>query len=83
MIFSKAWSYAVRALIYLQEHRGEGPILSTVIAQHESIPGPFLVKLLGELAAEGVVSSTRGRGGGFELISDPNKLKLKDILFAV
>ena len=79
MIFSKAWSYVVRALIYLQEHREEGPILSTIIAQQESIPRPYLVKLLGELAAEGVVSSTRGRGGGFELLADPNSLKLKEI----
>ena len=69
----------MRALIYLQEHRDQGPILSTVIAESESIPGPFLVKLLGELASEGVVSSTRGRGGGFELLADPKKLKLRDI----
>ena len=79
MIFSKAWAYAVRALLYLDEHHEDGPILSSVIAKDESIPGPFLVKILGTLAAAGIVESTRGRGGGFILKADPNEVTLNDI----
>ncbi|NQU05015.1 MAG: Rrf2 family transcriptional regulator, partial [Calditrichaeota bacterium] len=51
MFFSKAWNYSIRALIYLAEHRDEGPILSSVIAREESLPGPFLAKILGTLAS--------------------------------
>jgi Rrf2 family protein len=79
MIFSKAWGYAVRALLYLAEHKEQGPVLSSVIAEEESIPGPFLVKILGTLAGAGIVESTRGRGGGFILRADPENIALYDI----
>jgi Rrf2 family protein len=80
MIFSKPWTYAIRALLYLAEHRNEGPILSTTIAREENIPAPFLVKILGTLSATKIVASTRGPGGGFSLERDLHKVKLIDIV---
>ncbi len=80
MIFSRAWGYAVRALLYLDEHRRDGLILSSVIAEKESIPGPFLVKILGLLSAAGIVESARGRKGGFSLKVDLEKITLYDVL---
>jgi Rrf2 family protein len=79
MFFSKAWGYAVRALLYLDEHRDEGPILSSVIAEAQSIPAPFLGKVLGVLAGAGIVESTRGRRGGYILRRDPHEITLQDI----
>jgi Rrf2 family protein len=79
MFFSKSWNYAIRALIYLAEHRDEGQILSSDIAKEESIPGPFLVKILGTLATANIVISTRGRNGGFRLKQEPDQITLMDI----
>ena len=80
MIFSKPWTYAIRALLYLAEHRNEGPILSTTIAQEEGIPAPYLVKILGILNSAKIVSSTRGPGGGFSLQMDPKRLPLMKVV---
>lgn len=80
MIFSKPWTYAIRALLYLTEHRNEGPILSTMIAQEEGIPAPYLVKILGILNSAKIVGSTRGPGGGFSLQIDPAKLTLMRVV---
>ena len=80
MIFSKPWTYAIRALLYLAEHRDEGPILSTTIASNEGVPAPYLVKILGTLNSAKIVASTRGPGGGFSLSVDPAKLNLMRIV---
>ena len=80
MIFSKPWTYAIRALLYLAEHRNEGPILSTTIAEEESIPAPYLVKILGNLTAAKIVGSTRGPGGGFSLQVDPKSVNLMKVV---
>lgn len=80
MIFSKPWTYAIRALLYLTEHRTEGPILSTTIAEEEGIPAPYLVKILGILNNAKFVGSTRGPGGGFHLQIDPSKINLMKIV---
>jgi Rrf2 family protein len=80
MIFSKPWTYAIRALLYLAEHRDQGPILSTTIAENEGIPAPYLVKILGTLNSAKIVGSTRGPGGGFSLQVDPKKLNLMRVV---
>lgn len=80
LIFSKAWGYAVRALLYLHQHRDEGYILGSVIAEKESIPNPFLTKVLGRLTAAGITKSTRGRHGGFILNRKLDSITLKEVL---
>ncbi|TKJ37978.1 hypothetical protein CEE37_13530 [candidate division LCP-89 bacterium B3_LCP] len=80
MIFSKAWSYAVRSLLYLDLHRDEGSILSSQVAKEEDIPNPFLAKVLSTLVAAGYVQSTRGRNGGFMLSRSLESISLYDIL---
>ncbi|MBT3233186.1 MAG: Rrf2 family transcriptional regulator [Calditrichaeota bacterium] len=79
MFFSKAWKYSIRALIYLAEHKDDGPILRSVIAEEESIPSAFLAKILGTLATANIVESTRGPKGGFVLSADPEKISLLEI----
>ena len=80
MIFSKTVSYALRAIIFLAEHRGEGPVLSSVIAREETIPAPFLSKILGTMTIGGLVGSLRGPKGGFILKKDPDDIRLIDVL---
>lgn len=80
MLLSKPTSYAVRALTCLAIYRNEGPILSTRIAREQSIPAQFLIKILGTLTTAGLVRSTRGPGGGFELAVDPRGISLLDVL---
>jgi Rrf2 family protein len=79
MLLSKPVSYALRALTCLAHHRGKGVLLSSRIAAEQSIPGPFLVKILGALTTAGIVSSIRGPGGGFKLAKETEKISLYDV----
>ena len=80
MFFSKTASYALRAVIFLAEHQNNGPVLTPVIAKEESIPAPFLLKILGTMSMAGIVESSRGPKGRFILSVNPEALTLKEIV---
>ena len=77
--FSKPSGYAIRALIYLALHEGEGPVLASVIAQEEDIPPSFMGKVLGKLALAGMVDSMRGPNGGYWLVRAPEEIRMAHI----
>jgi Rrf2 family transcriptional regulator, iron-sulfur cluster assembly transcription factor len=79
-MLSQTATYALRAMGYLAEHRGKGPILSKTIADAQEIPRNFLSKIMHRLAQEGLVESVRGINGGFSLIREPNQIRLRDIV---
>lgn len=79
MNFSKPVSYAIRSLIHLARHGGKGPILSSTIAQAESLPAPYLIKVLGVLTTHGIVKASRGRGGGFTLAKPASEINFYDV----
>jgi Rrf2 family protein len=63
--------YAIKALLHLAQHRGEGPIQAGVISQRERIPLKFLELILLQLRNQGIIRSKVGKGGGHELVRDP------------
>ena len=79
MNFSKPVTYAIRSLIHLACEGRKGPVLSATIAKEESLPAPYLIKVLGILTTHGMVKAVRGRGGGFTLAKDPAEISLYDI----
>lgn len=72
--------YAVRALIDLAMHLGEGPVLVREIADREDISVRYLEQLLLPLKAAGLVRATRGANGGFTLAKDPAEVNLREII---
>lgn len=83
MIFSPTCQYALRALIYLATHENDGPILGRVIAESENIPRQFLAKILHSLGSSGLVSSTMGPGGGYELGRPPGSILVREVVAEV
>ena len=79
MNFSKPVTYAIRALTHLARAGNKSPVLSSTIAHEESLPAPYLIKVMGTLTTNGMVVATRGRGGGFSLAVSPQKINLYDI----
>ncbi len=79
-MLSKKSKYAIHALIHLAQKYGEGPVLIGQIAEQESIPKKFLEGILFELKNAGVVSSQRGKFGGYFLIKDPAEVNLAQIM---
>lgn len=79
MLSQKA-KYALKATAYLAAHYGEGPILMPVIAQEKNIPLRFLENIFHQLKQEGLLTSYRGRQGGYELLIAPEKVTLAKII---
>ena len=75
--------YAARALIDLAEHHGEGLIRASEIARRRGIPEPFLEQVLLRLKGAGLIRSSRGPAGGYELIQGPTTITLGQIAHAL
>ena len=79
-MLSKTAEYALRAVIAIARVEEERPVLAREISSKGHIPNKYLSKVLRDLVHAGVLSSTRGIGGGFRLRRRANKLKLVDIV---
>src|SRR3990172_6903136 len=79
MLSMKA-KYGLRALIYLGEHEGEGPVLISDLAQRESIPKKFLELILLDLKNHGILQSKKGKGGGYLLGRKPQAIKIGRVI---
>jgi Rrf2 family transcriptional regulator, iron-sulfur cluster assembly transcription factor len=83
MIYSKSSEYAIRAAIHLAKLQDGECAMAKDIAREEEIPGPFLAKILQELARKGVLHSVKGPSGGFRLHGNASEIRLLDIVGAV
>ncbi|MBN1163966.1 MAG: Rrf2 family transcriptional regulator [Candidatus Krumholzibacteriota bacterium] len=72
--------YAMRALLKLSRNIQGGPISTSVIAEEEDISYPLACKLMQSLQQARIVKSCMGPAGGFELVRDPAKISLLDII---
>lgn len=72
--------YALRAMIYLTVHCDEWPIRGRTIADQAEIPRKYLSKILGDLVRVGVLVSSPGIGGGFQMARDPKDIPLQEVL---
>lgn len=75
--------YSVKALLDLSLQSGIGPTSVKAIAARQDLPAPYLEKLLIELRRAGLVLSTRGVHGGYQLAYKPHQISLGQILDAV
>ena len=67
-MFSNSCQYAIRAVLYLAIHADTHHKLGAeVLAGALGIPRHFLAKILQQLAKNKLISSSRGRNGGFFL----------------
>ena len=65
----------------LAAHYGSGePVRVNWIAEQHGIPARFLVQILLQLKGGGMVASTRGAAGGYQLIRDPALISLADVM---
>jgi Rrf2 family protein len=80
MLSQKA-KYALQALAYLtQEYDRNSLVMIGTIAQEKNIPIKFLEAILCDLKSEGVLTSVRGRFGGYRLAEHPKKITLARVI---
>jgi FeS assembly SUF system regulator len=84
MRLSSLADYAVVMLSAAARHDGDAARLTAnLLAEETGVPLPTAQKLMGRLAAAGLLSSARGTGGGFRLSRAPAAISLADIIEAV
>ncbi|NCQ17928.1 MAG: transcriptional regulator [Ignavibacteria bacterium CG22_combo_CG10-13_8_21_14_all_37_15] len=83
IIFSRKCELGIQAVLYLASVDGRAVIPSEEIASELKIPKEFISKILQELTASGIVSSKKGKMGGFSLAKKPNKIHILDIVLAI
>lgn len=79
-MLNKKTQYAFQALMYLAEHKDEGPVLIADIAREKKIPLKFLENILLEMRKDGILESKKGKGGGYFLNKPAEKIRLADII---
>src|SRR5271170_975084 len=80
-LFSAKAEYACVAMLELGARHGDPtPVRLKAIADLHGIPKRFLVQILLQLKAAGLVASTRGASGGYHLGREPDKITLADII---
>jgi Rrf2 family protein len=79
-MLSQTAEYALRTVLYLATT--DQAELSNVsdLAERLDIPRNYLSKTLHQLARAGVLTSTRGKHGGFRLTKPPSKLSLAEVV---
>lgn len=76
--------YACLAAIELAQQYDAGtPVQIRRISERHDIPSRFLVQILLQLKSAGLVSSTRGAAGGYQLAQAPSAINVWEILEAV
>ena len=81
-MLSQTAQYALRAMIYLGEREGAGPIRVDEAAEALDVPRNYLSKILHALVKRGILRSLRGPRGGFYLARDPDEVTLLDVVTA-
>ncbi|HIJ82120.1 MAG TPA: Rrf2 family transcriptional regulator [Desulfuromonadales bacterium] len=79
-MISKKTIYAFKALIHLAGISDGHPVLIADLARDESIPKKFLEFILLSLRKGGVLNSRVGKGGGYTLALQPNKITLGAVI---
>ena len=82
MRLSNLADYAVVMLAAAARKR-DGRLNASLLAEETGIPLPTAQKLVGRLAAAGLIASSRGTGGGFKLARGASDISLADIVEAV
>jgi Rrf2 family transcriptional regulator, cysteine metabolism repressor len=81
--FSTKGEYGVRLMVQLGRHFGTGPASLAEIAAEEDLPRAYLEQLVMSLRDAGLVVSTRGARGGYELARQPGAIRMGEILRAL
>ncbi len=76
--------YATVAMLALAQSYHRGQLLTVrAMADEHDIPPQFLVQILQQLRAAGMITSTRGSTGGFRLEREPSRISVAEIVEAV
>lgn len=83
MEISRRTDYGVRVILDLATRPDNEKTSTQDIAGRQNIPGPFLAKIISQLAMSGLVITYRGAGGGVRLACPASEISLLDVIEAL
>jgi Rrf2 family protein len=83
MQLDKASCYALFATVCIAQQAPDRPVQGRTVATLCDLPFEYLLKILQQLARNGVLISERGRTGGFRLARSPDETTLLEIIEAI
>jgi len=79
-MLSKKTKYGLKALAYLGKRQDKKPVQIAEIAEQENISQKFLESILLILRKTGFLGSKKGKGGGYYLLKEPEKILMADVM---
>jgi len=83
MKVTRASDYAIRALIHMANKPLGTTFMRSELAQECDIPDSFLGKILQNLAKSEILSSERGKKGGFKVAKSISEITVYNIICAI
>ena len=80
MMISTKGRYALRFLVDVAEHQGDGYVPLKDVAVRQEISEKYLEIVVKELVKGGLLTALRGKGGGYRLNRTPDEYNVKSIL---
>lgn len=75
--------YAIRVMANMANRYDKDPVSARVLSKQEDISYQFACKILQQLNKTGLVISSMGPKGGFQLSSPPSRINLLEIIVAI
>jgi Rrf2 family protein len=72
--------YGLRCLLQVAQHHGPEPLTIPEIAEAEGLSPEYTAKLMRALRQGGLVTSTRGPGGGYRLAREPREVTAWEVI---
>lgn len=78
-MLSKRTKYGIKALTFIARQEDNVPVQIAVIAKEENIPHKFLESILLDLRKAGILSSKKGKGGGYYMLREAKTILMTDL----
>jgi Rrf2 family protein len=83
MKLSRTVSYALQATLQLARTSSSDPVPCSQLAAQGKMPERFLLQILRNLVAHGILASTRGVDGGYALERPAGEISLLEVIEAI
>lgn len=83
MKLSRTVAYALQATLQLAQENSNLPVPCSRLATEGKMPERFLLQILRNLVAHGILSSTRGVEGGYTLGRKPAEISILEVIEAI
>lgn len=80
MLISTRGRYALRVLLDLAEHKGEGYIPMKSVAERQGLSFKYIERIMPVLSQNKLVVGIHGKGGGYKLSREPGEYAVGEIL---